>query len=60
LGIKGDGKKPLRFMPAVPLYDKCLGWHKRHLQLLATAEVNVKKLLEAANRFCTRWVRLDI
>ena len=23
-------------------------------------EVNRKKLLEAANRYCTRWVRLDI
>ena len=28
--------------------------------ILAHAGQNVKKLLEAANRFCTRWVRLDI
>jgi len=30
------------------------------LRLLAHQEINLKKLLEAANRFCTRWVRLDI
>ena len=28
--------------------------------ILAHTGQNVKKLLEAANRFCTRWVRLDI
>ncbi len=28
--------------------------------VLAHTHLNVKKLLEAANRFCTRWVRLDI
>ena len=26
----------------------------------AHGDVNCKKLLEAANRYCTRWVRLDI
>ena len=31
-----------------------------HLRLLAQEGVNLTKLLEAANRFCTRWVRLDI
>jgi hypothetical protein len=30
------------------------------LRLLAHKETNVAKLLEATNRFCTRWVRLDI
>ena len=30
------------------------------LSLLAHKAMNLKKLLEAANRFCTRWVRLDI
>ena len=34
--------------------------HNGHLRLLAHQEMNAKKLLEAANRFCTRWVRLDI
>ncbi|MBU1568567.1 MAG: hypothetical protein KJ630_23435 [Proteobacteria bacterium] len=30
------------------------------LQVLAIAGKNTKKLLEAAYRYCTRWVRLDI
>ena len=30
------------------------------LNVLAHEDVNCKKLLEAANRYCTRWVRLDI
>ena len=30
------------------------------LRLLAHKETNVAKLLEVTNRFCTRWVRLDI
>ena len=34
--------------------------HQGQLSLLAHDEINLKKLLEAANRFCTRWVRLDI
>jgi hypothetical protein len=31
-----------------------------NFHLLAHKGQNAKKLLEAANRFCTRWVRLDI
>ena len=31
-----------------------------NFHILAHKGQNVKKLLEAANRFCTRWVRLDI
>ena len=30
------------------------------LHLIAQEGQNIKKLLEATNRFCTRWVRLDI
>ncbi|MDR3089625.1 MAG: hypothetical protein LBU39_07405 [Desulfobulbaceae bacterium] len=30
------------------------------VRLFAHPAINVKKLLEATNRFCTRWVRLDI
>ena len=30
------------------------------LHVIAHGDVNCKKLLEAANRYCTRWVRLDI
>lgn len=30
------------------------------IHIIAHDGVNVKKLLEAAFRFCTRWVRLDI
>ncbi len=30
------------------------------LSAYATGDVNIKKMLEAAYRFCTRWVRLDI
>ena len=30
------------------------------LCLIAQEGQNIKKLLEAAHRFCTRWVRLDI
>jgi len=30
------------------------------LRLLAHRETNIAKLLEVTNRFCTRWVRLDI
>jgi hypothetical protein len=30
------------------------------LRLLARKETNLAKLLETTNRFCTRWVRLDI
>ncbi|HBT96785.1 MAG TPA: hypothetical protein DEB25_03655 [Desulfobulbaceae bacterium] len=33
---------------------------KGQLRLLAHKEINLTKLLEATNRFCTRWVRLDI
>jgi hypothetical protein len=29
-------------------------------EVLVVGPVNRKKLLEAANRYCTRWVRLDI
>lgn len=29
-------------------------------EVLLVGPVNRKKLLEAANRYCTRWVRLDI
>ncbi len=32
----------------------------RELHVLALAGQNRKKLLEAAYRYCTRWVRLDI
>jgi hypothetical protein len=31
-----------------------------NLHILAHTGQNMKKLLETANRFCTRWVRLDI
>jgi len=34
--------------------------HEGGLRLLAHEEMNVKKLLEATHRHCTRWVRLDI
>jgi hypothetical protein len=30
------------------------------IRAVAHQELNLRKLLEAANRFCTRWVRLDI
>jgi len=30
------------------------------IHILSHQGVNYKKLLEAANRYCTRWVRLDI
>ena len=30
------------------------------LQVLVHAALNAKRMLEAANRYCTRWVRLDI
>ncbi len=30
------------------------------LHVIATSHQNIKKLLEAAYRYCTRWVRLDI
>lgn len=33
---------------------------KGNFYVLAHAGQNIKKLLEAAHRFCTRWVRLDI
>jgi len=33
---------------------------KGHFHLLVHEGQNVKKLLEATHRFCTRWVRLDI
>jgi hypothetical protein len=30
------------------------------IHIASHGDVNCKKLLEAANRYCTRWVRLDI
>ena len=30
------------------------------IKVVSTSGVNIKKLLETAYRFCTRWVRLDI
>ena len=31
-----------------------------NFHILCSGDIGVKKLLEVANRFCTRWVRLDI
>ena len=38
----------------------CIYRDEQAVFLLSCGAVNIKKLLEAAYRFCTRWVRLDI
>lgn len=51
-----DGREDAVLQAGLILYRDQSG----ELHLLATAHQNNKKLLEAAYRYCTRWVRLDI
>lgn len=51
-----DGSERTELHDGVLLYRDLAGG----LHVLAHARQNIKKLLEAAYRYCTRWVRLDI
>jgi hypothetical protein len=51
-----DGREYTELHDGLVLYRDLAG----ELHVLAHARQNTKKLLEAAYRYCTRWVRLDI
>jgi len=51
-----DGKEHIELHDGLLLYRDLAGG----LHVLAHTRQNIKKLLEAAYRYCTRWVRLDI
>jgi hypothetical protein len=54
--IINDGKEKTVLQAGLILYRDQIG----ELHVLASSHQNNKKLLEAAYRYCTRWVRLDI
>ena len=54
--IISDGKEQIELHDGLLLYRDLAGG----LHVLAHTRQNTKKLLEAAYRYCTRWVRLDI